>query len=205
MKEMHQHWIHFPVHCILSLTSGYLTRSSDRSGRRWADASVWVQCACSPRLPWLLGAQCWLSASGSPRSLLERRVVIPPDLVNQSRYFNSIPRFFLCILKLEKPCFCLLFTWVFYFIVFLSICFQNVWLAFCKMHPHEVNITSSKQSLGKALCCSKKGEWEIHSFETKVQIIWFKIAAFGYFVVRIIGMLDAGGKWLFIFKTIFFT
>lgn len=33
-------------------------------------------------------------------------------------------------------------------------------------------------------------------WETKVQIIWFKITAFGYyFVVRIIGMLEAGEEW----------
>lgn len=40
--------------------------------------------------------------------------------------------------------------------------------------------------------------------ESQSIIIGFKIAAFHYyFIVRITGMLEAGGKW-FIFKTIFF-
>lgn len=50
--------------------------------------------------------------------------------------------------------------------------------------------------------CSKYREWEMDSFEPKVQIIWF--TSFGYcFIIRIIGILEAGEK-SFIFKDFFF-
>lgn len=91
-----------------------------------------------------------VSASPLPRSLLEIQIKVPtPGPVNQSLYFNKIPRLFVCILKLEKPCPSLLCTWVLF--LFLSMCFQNVCLSSSKMYPHIVNTVFSKYSLGKEL------------------------------------------------------